>query len=75
MDPILEYLLELNETTPLEYKGRYLIPAGGLADMLGNYKKFHLNREEVVKPEIGKTPVQESSFEEATEQELYDLIG
>lgn len=75
MDPILEYLLEFNTTNPIEYKGRYLIPVGGLAKMLNDFKGFHLNTEVVVKPEIGATPTQELNFTQATEEELYNLLG
>lgn len=65
IDPILEYLLDLNKTDPIKYKGRKLIPPGGLQEMLNNYKKFHLAREEPIQ-EIKRTPT--------VEEELYDLI-
>lgn len=68
MDPMLEYLLEFNKTNSMEYKGRYLVPPGGLAEMLKNYKGFHLNREEVVKEEISLEP------ELTTQDELYALL-
>lgn len=45
-DPILAYLLEFNETNPIKYKGRYIIPIGGLKEMLSNYKKFGLKKED-----------------------------
>jgi hypothetical protein len=46
MDPILEYLLEFNVKHSIEYSDRYLIPVGGLKEMLADYKKFRLNRVE-----------------------------
>lgn len=52
MDPIFKYLLEFNETHSIEYSDRYLIPAGGLAKMLDDFKGFHLNKVEVIKSEI-----------------------
>lgn len=61
LDPILAYLLEFNETNPIKYKGRYLIPPGGLKEMLKNYKKFHLSQEE-------------EKYKLTTTEELYALI-
>lgn len=52
IDSVLEYLLEFNKDIPIEYTGRYLIPAGGLQQMLDNFKGFHLNKVEVVKSEL-----------------------
>lgn len=46
IDPVLAYLLEFNKDTPIHYKGRRLIPANGLQEMLDNFKRFHLDREE-----------------------------
>ena len=68
LDPILAYLLEFNETHPIEYRGRKLIPPGGLEEMLRSYKKFHLNREEELEtePEKDITPT--------TQEELYKLL-
>jgi hypothetical protein len=74
MDPVLLYLIEFNETNSIEYKGRYLIPPGGLLQMLGDYKKFRLNREEVIKPEIPLKPVEEVDTTEQTLEELYAVL-
>lgn len=49
MDPILEYLLELNKTTPVEYSDRLLIPTKGLQKMLDNFGGFQLNTDVVVR--------------------------
>jgi hypothetical protein len=46
LDPILEYLLEFNESHTIEYKGRFLIPLGGLQKMLDDFQGYHLAREE-----------------------------
>lgn len=46
IDPILAYLLEFNEKLPIHYKGRFLIPANGLQEMLNSFQRFHLDREE-----------------------------
>lgn len=71
MDPILNYLLEFNEKHSIEYKGRYLIPLGGLAKMLEDFQGFHFNKEVVIKPTL-KEPVPDPS--EATVEELYNLL-
>lgn len=65
-DPILEYLLDKNKTDPIQYKGRKLIPPGGLQEMLGSFKRFHLSREvpRVIEIEKPKT----------AEEELYDFL-
>lgn len=70
MDPILEYLLEFNKTLPIEYRGRYLIPPGGLAKMLDNFKEFRLNRVEEPKELIPAT----REPKDTTLDELYDLL-
>lgn len=72
MDPILQYLIEFNDEHAIEYKGRYLIPTGGLAKMLADFQGFHLNREEVIKSLI-QDPEPDPS--EATVDELYKLLG
>ena len=59
IDPILEYLLEFNQKNAIEYSDRYLIPVGGLAKMLGNFKEFHLNRVVVIKEELLPPPEKE----------------
>lgn len=76
MDPILEYLLELNSTTALEYSDRYLIPVGGLAKMLENFSEYHLNRVEVAKEEIKPNENwAKSTIEDADSiEELYALL-
>jgi len=56
MDAVLEYLLELNQKTAIEYSDRYLIPAGGLVKMLGEFKGFHLNKVVVTKSELLPAP-------------------
>lgn len=70
MDPILEYLLEFNQTHSIEYSDRYIVPTGGLAQMLKDFKGFHLNRQEVVKADINPEPVKAQT----TEEELYALL-
>lgn len=55
-DPILQYLLEFNQKHSIEYSDRYLIPVGGLAKMLEDFKGFHLNRVEVIKSELAALP-------------------
>lgn len=62
IDPILAYLLEFNKTNSIKYYDRYIIPAGGLQEMLKDYKSFHLDKEE------------ESIEQESTEEELYKLL-
>lgn len=57
MDPILEYLLEFNQTHSIEYKGRHLIPPGGLQAMLDDYKKFRLTREEPLPEQSAKEDI------------------
>jgi hypothetical protein len=72
VDPILEYLLEFNKTNSLEYKGRYLVPPGGLAKMLDEFQGFRLNREEVIKPRTDLPVAPEQDAEtESTLEELY----
>lgn len=61
LDSILAYLLEFNKTNSIIYRGRRLIPPGGLEEMLGNYKKFHLNKEE-------------EKYTLTTTEELYAII-
>jgi len=56
IDPILAYLLEFNQTYPIEYSDRLLIPVGGLAKMLENFGEFSLNRVEVIKSELLPPP-------------------
>jgi hypothetical protein len=56
IDPILEYLLEFNQNHAIEYDDRRLIPAGGLAKMLGDFKGFHLNKVVVIKSELLPPP-------------------
>ena len=56
IDPVLEYLLEFNKDTPIEYDDRRLIPVGGLAKMLGDFKGFHLNKVVVTKSELLPPP-------------------
>ena len=56
IDPVLEYLLEFNKDTPIEYDDRRLIPAEGLAKMLGDFKGFHLNKVVVTKSELLPPP-------------------
>jgi len=58
-NPVLEYLLEFNKDTAIEYSDRFVIPAGGLAKMLENFEGFHLNRVEVVKSEL--SPAEEQT--------------
>lgn len=72
MDPILNYLLEFNETNSIEYKGRYLVPPGGLAKMLDEFQGFRLNTEVVVKPLEGEAP--EPEPHEATLEELLNAL-
>ena len=69
IDPVLEYLLEFNKDTPIEYSDRYLIPVGGLAKMLGDFKGFHLNRVEVIKSELSLAP------EPSTSNDIDKLLG
>lgn len=71
MDPILQYLIEFNQENSIEYNGRYLVPPGGLEEMLKNFQGFRLNREEIVKPLI-EDPEPDPS--EATVDELYKLL-
>lgn len=71
MDPILQYLIEFNEKHSIEYKGRFLIPVGGLAQMLDKFQGYHLNKEIVIK-ELIKEP--EPDPGEATIDELYNLL-
>lgn len=71
MDPILQYLLDLNKTFDIEYTERLVIPLGGLQAMLDNFDKFKLNRVEVTKDELVTQAVQ---TQESTLDELYDLI-
>ena len=52
MDPVLEYLLEANQHRAIEYNDRLLIPAGGLAKMLADFKGFHFNKVTVLKSEV-----------------------
>jgi hypothetical protein len=56
IDPILEYLLEFNQKNAIEYSDRYLIPVGGLAKMLEDFKGFHLNKVVVIKSELSPPP-------------------
>jgi len=56
IDSILAYLLEFNQKNAIEYSDRLLIPVGGLAKMLENFKGFHLNRVEVIKSELLPPP-------------------
>lgn len=65
IDPILEYLLDKNKTDPIQYQGRKLIPPGGLQEMLGNFKRFHLSRE---------VPTVTIEKPKTTKEELYDLL-
>lgn len=69
MDPILEYLLEFNKTNPIEYSSRYIIPPGGLAKMLEDFRGFYLNKVIVTKDEL-MPPAQPNSEVE----ELYKLL-
>lgn len=71
MDPILNYLLEFNQKHSIEYKGRYLIPPGGLVKMLDDFQGYHLNKEVVIKSLI-KDP--EPDLSETTIDELYSLL-
>jgi len=73
MDPILAYLLEFNQHNSIEYSDRYLIPAGGLSKMLGEFQQFRLNRIEVIKEELTARPAPVSQTKETIE-ELYALI-
>jgi hypothetical protein len=73
MDPILEYLLEFNKTNSIEYSDRYIVPTGGLAQMLMDFKGFHLNREEVIKADIKPNANWRQSTIE-TVDELYKLL-
>lgn len=64
IDPILQYLLDFNKENPIEYYDRFLIPTGGLSEMLKQYNKFAL------KPEL----LQPEPKEVDDIQELYDLL-
>ena len=59
IDSILAYLLEFNQKNAIEYSDRLLIPVGGLAKMLEDFKGFHLNKIVVVKDELLPPPEKE----------------
>jgi hypothetical protein len=70
MDAILEYLLEYNKTNNIEYTNRFIIPPGGLQNMLDDFNGYHLNRVEVTKDELEKISLSKNK----TIEELYGLL-
>jgi hypothetical protein len=71
MDPILKYLIEFNQNNPIEYSDQYILPAGGLQEMLDGYKGFHLNKVTVTKSEVIPPPQPKAK---QTIEDLYKLL-